>query len=310
MGTPEFAAECLRVLLASEIEIAAVVTVPDKPAGRGLKLRPSAVKELALEKNLPVLQPEKLKDPVFLENLARFNADLFVVVAFRMLPAEVFEMPPMGTINLHASLLPQYRGAAPINHAIINGETFSGVSTFRIGRGMDTGHVILRERVGILPDDNAGILHDKLMTTGSILLLKTIRELRDHNPELIPQNHILTEGEVLKTAPKLTRDFCRICWNKKLQDVYNHIRGLSPYPGAWTQLSDGTRLKIYECEMIDGRHDSPAGNLISDCKSYIYITTDGGIISLLKIQAEGKKAMKTEEYLRGIKNFHLVNKAE
>jgi methionyl-tRNA formyltransferase len=310
MGTPEFAAECLRVIHASEIEIAAVVTVPDKPAGRGLKFRTSAVKDLASEMNIPLLQPEKLKDSDFLEKLAQFNADLFVVVAFRMLPAEVFEMPPLGTINLHGSLLPQYRGAAPINHAIINGETISGVTTFMIGRGMDTGHIIHKESVGILPDDNAGILHDKLMTTGSHLLLKTIRDLRDQKAEFIPQEQILKEDEVLKPAPKLSRDFCRILWNNKIQEVYNHIRGLSPYPGAWTRLSDGTILKIYECEMIDGRHDSPAGTVISDCKSHIYITTDGGIISLLKIQAEGKKAMKTDEYLRGVKNFHFVNKAE
>lgn len=296
MGTPDFAVASLKALLDAGENVVAVITSPDKPAGRGQKLHQSAVKQFALERNLPVLQPEKLKDALFLGTLKSYKADLQVVVAFRMLPQAVWDMPPMGTINVHASLLPQYRGAAPINHAIINGEKETGVSTFLLQHEIDTGNILLSKKVKIEDNDTAGLVHDKLMYAGAEILIDTIQGLKANSITPIPQENVSTTE--IKHAPKIFKEDCLIDWNKNTQDVYNKIRGLSPYPAAYTLL-DNKVLKIYEVTtelVITGK---TPGTFYTDGKSFLKFCTQDGYINLLSLQIEGKKRMHIEEFLRG-----------
>lgn len=307
MGTPGFAVSALEALVNSGQNIVAVVTSPDKPAGRGLALRQSEVKEYALTKSIAVLQPEKLKDGDFIEQLTALKPDLAVVVAFRMLPEVVWALPKLGTINLHASLLPQYRGAAPINWAIINGETKTGVTTFFIEKEIDTGKVIAIREVEITQEDTAGTLHDKLAAIGSALLVETVKSIGNGSIVAIPQDKIAVDT-VLKPAPKIFRETCKIDWNKPTQEVYNFIRGLSPYPGAWTSVqlgNDVKTLKIIECNCALGT-TSEASHLWTDKKDSLNIACNDGFISVRKLQLEGKKVMKTDEFLRGIQNINHI----
>jgi methionyl-tRNA formyltransferase len=308
MGTPEFAVESLDILVKSGIEICAVVTSSDKPAGRGLTLRKSAVKIYAESMKLPVLQPVKLKDIEFISQLKSFNADLFVVVAFRMLPEEVWQMPLIGTINLHASLLPQYRGAAPINWAIINGEKTTGLTTFFIEKEIDMGKIIFFEEVSIESHYNVGTLHDILMRKGAVLLLKTVESIKKGDFATMLQNEFVLPDQALKSAPKLTHENCKIDWFLKVEEIHNRIRGLSPYPGAWTIFKnilteEEINVKIFKSEIVDGRHDSEAGIFITDCKNYLYVTADGGLLSILELQPEGRKKLSIIDYLRGFRGI-------
>ncbi len=275
-------------------EVAAVVTAPDKQAGRGLKLQQSAVKQFAVEHNLPVLQPEKLKNPDFIEELRAYNADLFVIIAFRMLPEAVWNMPPLGSINLHGSLLPQYRGAAPINWAVINGEKETGVTTFFLKHQIDTGSIILRDTIEITDTDTAGTVHDKLMEVGAGLMVRTLNAIEN-------TNYILEEQDLsveAKHAPKIFKDDCLIDFSKSTEAVYNFIRGLSPYPTAWTKL--GTQiLKVFWADKETGATAAENGTLVSDNKKYIKVACADGWLSLKDIQLEGKKRMGVEEFLRG-----------
>lgn len=296
MGTPDFAVASLNALAEAGFEIVGVVTAADKPAGRGQKLQESAVKKYAVEKGLKVLQPLKLKDPEFVEELRALNADLQVVVAFRMLPEIVWDMPAKGTINLHASLLPQYRGAAPINHAIINGETESGATTFFLKHEIDTGDVIFSEKVAIAPDDTAGDLHDHLMVTGAGLLVKTVQAIAEGNYKEQPQP---LAGE-LKHAPKIFKEFCKIDWNQPVKTVYNLIRGLSPYPTAFAVLNEKT-IKIFKASYEQGTPEVTPGSYLTDGKTYLKFAAQDGFIQLLDVQFEGKKRMLVDEFLRGMR---------
>lgn len=295
MGTPDFAVASLQRLLGGGCTVVAVVTAPDRPSGRGLQLTPSAVKKAALAANLPVLQPEKLRDPAFLEELASYKADLQVVVAFRMLPEVVWAMPTIGTFNLHGSLLPQYRGAAPINWAIINGETETGVTTFFIEKEIDTGQMIFQDREPIYPDDTAGTVHDRLMERGADLVLKTVRSIEAGDYPRIPQP---MSGE-LKPAPKLSRETTEINWNQPAITIRNFVRGLSPYPTAWTTVN-GKFFKVYNVSIAN---ESPfaaeVGEAYTDNKTIILIRAADGWLSLDSLQAEGKRRMTAEEFLRG-----------
>lgn len=301
-GTPEFAASQLEAILAAGYEVAVVVTMPDKPAGRGRKIQYSDVKQAALEHGLPLLQPEKLKDPAFLEQLAAFEANLFVVVAFRMLPAVVWQMPELGTFNLHASLLPQYRGAAPINFAIINGESETGLTTFFLNEEIDKGAVVTREKVGIRPDETAGELHDKLMLLGNKVVVETIKKIECGTVSTQTQE-TLAEGQELKPAPKISKEFCFIDWSQDCQTVYNHIRGLSPYPAAHTQLvseeGEVIEMKVFYAQIEIGKHGLPVGSVVTDNKKTLKIALRDGFISLTKVQQAGKKAMPIDDFLRG-----------
>ncbi len=305
-GTPEFAASQLEAILQAGYEVAAVVTMPDKPAGRGKKIQCSEVKKSALAHQLPILQPEKLKDPNFLQELASFQADLFIVVAFRMLPAAVWKMPRLSTFNLHASLLPQYRGAAPINHAIINGETVTGLTTFFLNEEIDKGAVILQERVAIRPDETAGELHDALMHLGNQMVVETIRRIETNQVQPITQE-TLAQGAVLKEAPKIFKDFCFIPWDKDCQAIYNLIRGLSPYPAAHTTLRSDTgevlELKVYASEMELCQPLEPCGTVVTDNKTFLKIAAKDGFIRLTTVQQAGKKAMEIADFLRGLHLF-------
>ena len=298
MGTPEFAAVSLEKILEAGCEIAAVVTAPDKPAGRGQKISESAVKKYALSQNIPVLQPEKLKSPEFLEKLRSFKADLQVVVAFRMLPEIVWSMPPKGTINLHASLLPDYRGAAPINWAVINGEKETGVTTFFLQHEIDTGNILFAEKVSIGENDTAGIIHDKLMNTGAELLVKTVKAIASGDYTETPQNEI--KAEYLHHAPKIFKEDCLIDWSKPVEKVYNLIRGLSPYPTAFTTFQ-GKSLKVFQAEKQFQNHEKVPGEYVTDGKSYLKFACPDGFISLKEVQIEGKKRMTAEEFLRGLR---------
>ena len=304
MGTPEFAVKPLDTLIRAGHKVVGVVTVADKPSGRGLKVNESAVKQYAAARGIPVLQPAKLRDPEFLEALRAWKADLFVVVAFRMLPEEVWSMPRLGTINLHAALLPQYRGAAPINWAVINGERISGVTTFMIDKDIDTGSIILRQECRIRPDETAGELHDELMELGSDLVLQTVEGLIQHNVELRVQRSFIQGSEELKPAPKLTRELCRIDWSRSTDDIYNLIRGLSPSPTAFTELvRDGTAavLKIYRAGKRADLHAAP-GTVLSDGRTFIAIATGDGALSLTDIQLAGKKRMQAADFLKGFRD--------
>jgi methionyl-tRNA formyltransferase len=308
MGTPHFAVAPLEAILKSEIQVAAVVTVPDKPAGRGLKVQESPVKQFAVKNSLPVLQPVSLKDPEFIEQLRSYNADLFVVVAFRMLPKEVWQMAKEGTINLHASLLPRYRGAAPINHAIMNGENLTGLTTFFIDEKIDTGGIIDFIEIPVKFTTTAGELHDEMMVKGSELLLKTICSIKDKAFALINQNSFRIPGEELPAAPKILKADCLLDFDLDAEKVYNRIRGLSPYPAAFTHIlinSKPTLVKILLADLIDGKHKSDPGTVLTDKKSYLYIISKGGIISIKELQSEGKKKMSVEEFLRGNREIGL-----
>jgi len=300
-GTPEFAASQLEAILAAGYEVAAVVTMPDKPAGRGRKIQYSEVKKTALEHNLPLLQPEKLKDPQFLETLASYNANLFIVVAFRMLPAVVWQMPKYGTFNLHASLLPQYRGAAPINFAIINGETETGLTTFFLNEEIDKGAVIMREHVAIHPDETAGELHDELMLLGNKVVVETIRKIEQGKVHALEQD-TMEQGE-LKTAPKITKEFCNVDWKQSGQSIYNLVRGLSPYPAAHTILRSSNNeileLKIFACTFTPSKHESSIGSVFTDNKTFLKISVCDGFIFLSEVQQAGKKRMNIADFLRG-----------
>lgn len=301
-GTPEFAASQLEAILKAGYEVAVVVTMPDKPAGRGRQIQYSDVKKTALEHGLPLLQPEKLKDPLFLEQLASYQANLFVVVAFRMLPAVVWQMPELGTFNLHASLLPQYRGAAPINFAIINGETQTGLTTFFLNEEIDMGAVIMREKVGIRPDETAGELHDELMVLGNKLVVETIKKVEQGTVDPLPQEQ-LAEGQALKPAPKISKEFCNIDWSQDRLTIYNHIRGLSPYPAAHTQLisemGERIEMKVFSSEMEACHPDMPVGSVVTDNKKFLKIAIKDGFIHLTQVQQAGKKAMPIADFLRG-----------
>ena len=301
-GTPEFAASQLEAILKAGYEVAVVVTMPDKPAGRGRKIQYSDVKKTALEHNLPLLQPEKLKDPMFLEQLASFQANLFIVVAFRMLPAVVWQMPELGTFNLHASLLPQYRGAAPINFAIINGETETGLTTFFLNEEIDMGAVIMREQVAIRPDETAGELHDELMTLGNQVVVETIKKIEKGVVCALPQDE-MAEGQPLRPAPKISKEFCNVDWSQDCQTVYNHIRGLSPYPAAHTSIlsenGEVIELKIFSSVIEHCLPEVPIGSVVTDNKKYLKIALKDGFIHLTQVQQAGKKAMPIADFLRG-----------
>ncbi|WP_353183507.1 methionyl-tRNA formyltransferase [Parapedobacter lycopersici] len=298
MGTPDFAVASLTALLDTAHRVVAVVTAPDKPAGRGQLLQQSAVKKYALERQLPVLQPEKLRDPDFLNALRSFGADLQVVVAFRMLPEVVWNMPPRGTVNLHASLLPQYRGAAPINHAVMQGETESGVTTFLLQHEIDTGNILFAEKVAIGADDTAGILHDKLMTVGASLLVDTVDAIASGSTKPISQDSL--HDQPLKHAPKIFKDDCRINWQKPVAEVYNLIRGLSPYPAAFTTLG-GKTLKLFKTRKVETTPSSAPGLYETDGKSFLKFACTDGYIDVLELQIEGKKRMSVGEFLRGFR---------
>ena len=295
MGTPDFATASLQALVEKNYNVVGVITVPDKPAGRGQKIHTSSVKEYALSQNIPVLQPTNLKHDSFLAELKALEADVQVVVAFRMLPQVVWNMPKYGTFNLHASLLPKYRGAAPINWAIINGDTVSGVSTFFIEHQIDTGNIIFQEKVSIEAEDNAGILHDKLMQIGSQLVCKTIDAITDGTAPNIKQEGTATQ------APKIFKDTCQIDWSKDIHSIHNHIRGLSPYPASWTILSNGKSLKVYKSSKEVSIHKIKVGSILTDGKSYLKVAVQGGYLCLEKIQLAGKKRMAISDFLRGFK---------
>ncbi|HOG19092.1 MAG TPA: methionyl-tRNA formyltransferase [Salinivirgaceae bacterium] len=304
MGTPDFAVESLEILH-QNFNIVAVVTSPDKPRGRGQKLTPSPVKEFAQSVGLPVLQPTNLKSSDFIEALSLLNPDLGVIVAFRMLPESVWSLPRLGSINLHASLLPQYRGAAPINHAIINGETKTGVTTFFLKHEIDTGNIIDSKEVPILPTDNAGTLHDKLMIEGAKVLYHTVESIIKGNYKETPQN--VLDNESLKDAPKLNKEFCRINWNAKGEVIHNFIRGLNPYPGAYTEtvLADKTvGIKIYDGFYENSDNSKAIGTVVSD-KNSIKVAVSNGWYHITELQQAGKKRMSVVDFLNGLNNQSL-----
>lgn len=306
MGTPDFAVESLRVLVKNNYEVVGVITMPDKPAGRGHKVQYSAVKQYALDQNLLLLQPEKLKDEVFLEELRSLNAELQIVVAFRMLPEVVWNMPKYGTFNLHASLLPQYRGAAPINWAIINGEKETGATTFFLTHEIDTGKIILQEKCPILETDNAGTVHDRLMVIGAKLVRQTVDLLTDGKIDAIDQSQFIHPEFILKSAPKIFKETCEINWTQTVEEVYNFVRGLSPYPTAWLEIqfpnqSEKIILKVFETEKEFEKHELAVGTVVTDGKKFAKIALKEGFISLKSVQAPGKKRMAIGELLRGMR---------
>jgi methionyl-tRNA formyltransferase len=303
MGTPEFAAYHLKTLHNEGANIVAIITAPDKPAGRGQKLKPSAVKEMALDLGIPVLQPEKLKNPDFLEELKGYRPDLQIVVAFRMLPEAVWTLPPKGTFNLHASLLPQYRGAAPINWAVINGEKETGVTTFFLNHDIDTGNIIMQEKVAIGPDDNAGDVHDRLMETGASLVVKTVKAIEANEVKETPQN--TSDSILLKPAPKIFKEDGRLDWDQSAASLHNKIRGLSPYPGAWSKLTEPGKepltLKIFSTTLENEYRSLQPGEIYCDNKTVIKVGTKDHALLVNEWQLAGKKPLKVEEFLRGYK---------
>lgn len=304
MGTPHFAVPSLDILVQNNYNVVGVITAPDKPAGRGQQLHQSAVKKYAVENGLRILQPEKLKNPEFIAELKSLDANLFIVVAFRMLPEIVWQMPEYGTFNLHASLLPQYRGAAPINWAVINGERETGVTTFFLQHEIDTGNIILQEKIKIEDEDNAGTVHDKLMNVGSGLVLKTVQAIEEDNVIESPQSTV--DRPQLKHAPKIYKETCLIDWHTSALEIHNLIRGLSPYPSAFTHL-DGKVLKIFAARIspINSREAVDSGllsmDLSTDNKTYLSFKCADGWLDILELQLEGKKRMKVDEFLRGHK---------
>lgn len=303
MGTPDFAVASLERILSAGLNVAGVITAPDKPAGRGKKIRPPAVKEYAMQHGLVLLQPASLKDPAFVELLAGLSPDLQVVVAFRMLPEMVWRIPRLGTFNLHASLLPHYRGAAPIHHAIMNGETVTGVTTFMIDEKIDTGNILLREKTEIGPEETAGELHDRLKLMGADLVLDTICGLAKGDLEPQPQERFIESGTSLKTAPKIQQEDCRIDWERDGPEIHHMIRGLSPSPGAFTTLAgnDGKkiRVKLLRSSFDPSGHHAVPGTFLTDGKNDLRILVNNGILVVGSLQMEGRRAMETGEFLRG-----------
>jgi methionyl-tRNA formyltransferase len=302
MGTPEFAVEPLRALVNGGYNVVAVVTMPDKPAGRGMKLQSSPVKNFAISCNIPVLQPEKLKDDSFVEELRSYNADLQIVVAFRMLPEIVWSMPPKGTFNLHASLLPQYRGAAPIHWAVINGDKETGVTTFFLKHEIDTGDIIYQEKLAIGADEDTGSVHDRMMLIGSDLVLKTVDAVIENKVSPLPQDNLLSASQ-LKPAPKLTKDNTRINWNSDGVAIVNLVRGLYPFPGAWTILTypDGSEcsMKIHKADFLHKNHDYTPGAVMLDGKNNFFIAAKDGYVIVERLQLAGGKALNSGDFLRG-----------
>lgn len=304
MGTPEFAVPSLDTLLKNNCTIVGVVTATDKPAGRGNALQQSAVKKYALAHNLTILQPPNLKSEQFIQNLESLNANLFIVVAFRMLPEVVWRMPSLGTFNLHASLLPQYRGAAPINWAIINGEKETGVTTFFLQHEIDTGNIILQEKVTIQEDDNVGSVHDKLMTIGATLVLKTVQAIEHDRVDAMPQKNKIQANDTLRHAPKIFKETCLVDWNKPAIEIHNLVRGLSPYPAAFTYL-DNKVLKLFKTNIrpIHTHNEQliASGKYITDHKTFLAFKSNDAFLDILELQLEGKKRMPIKEFLRGYK---------
>jgi methionyl-tRNA formyltransferase len=305
MGTPEFAVPSLKILLDNAYRVVAVVTAPDKPAGRGKNLQESAVKKFALERGLKVLQPTNLKDDGFLNQLKALEPELQIVVAFRMLPERIWNLPPLGTYNLHASLLPKYRGAAPINRAIMNGETKTGISTFKLQHDIDSGNILLQEEVSIGEQTTAGELHDELMEKGANVLLKTVRMIEEYHKKDLPLPFKIQNESNVSHAPKLNKDTCRINWNDPMEKILNHIRGLSPYPAAFTTYCNATEkhigFKIYKAKAVHYSGEGTNGTLVDDTKTPLLIKCEGGAVQLLELQQEGKKRMDAEAFLRGFK---------
>lgn len=305
MGTPDFAVESLRALVEGGYNVVGVITMPDKPAGRGYKIQYSPVKQYALDNNLPLLQPEKLKDGSFLDALHGWRADLQIVVAFRMLPEVVWNMPRLGTFNLHASLLPQYRGAAPINWAVINGDTETGATTFFLTHEIDTGKIIRQQRLPIAETDDAGMVHDALMVMGGRLVTETVDLILNDTADAIPQEAYYTEAGTLRAAPKIFKETCRINWNSTVKDICNFVRGLAPYPAAWTELispeGEVRVLKVFQTEKINTSHSFPVGSVHTDNKSFVDIAVPDGYIRLVSVQLAGKKRMPVAALLNGFK---------
>jgi len=303
MGTPAFAVPTLDMLRSSGYQVKAVVTAPDQPAGRGLRLHKSEVKQYAEAYDLPILQPTSLRNENFIIALEKFLPDLFVVVAFRMLPEVIWSMPPYGSINLHASLLPQYRGAAPINHAIIQGERITGISTFLIDRQIDTGKLLLQEAHEINPEETAGQLLERLMYAGAKLVLKTVDQLREGTVQPVSQSIYYEPGVILNTAPKLTKELCAINWHEPAIRIVNLIRGLSPYPAAHTTLcSPGGkeyRVKIYNARLVERDFDMPFGSIVLDSHSKLLVVTPAGSVELIELQMAGKSVMKSKDFVNG-----------
>ena len=307
MGTPDFAVETLRLLVERGYNVVAVVTMPDKPAGRGHKIQFSPVKQYALSVGLPVLQPERLKDEAFIEELRSYNAHLQIVVAFRMLPQVVWDMPPMGTFNLHASLLPQYRGAAPLNWAIMNGDKETGITTFFLTHEIDTGRVIQRRSIPIADTDNVGIIHDRLMEMGAEMVCETVDNIIADKVVAIAQEELMTD-EPLRPAPKIFKDTCHLDFARKVEDLYNQVRGLSPYPAAWCEFvspeGEAVGVKVFEAARHICEHCNTPGTIRTDGKKVIEIACEGGYLQILSLQLAGKKRLTAEELLRG---FRLTN---
>ena len=304
MGTPEFAVATLGSLLMNGYNVVSVVTAPDKPSGRGMKITRSAVREFSEFSSLPILQPENLKDPGFISDLRDLNADLFIVVAFRMLPEAVWKIPPLGTINLHASLLPHYRGAAPINHVLINGESKTGLTTFFINENIDTGNILLRKEIHISPFENAGDLHNRLMKAGARLVIKTIEGITDNSITPVPQSKFLKPGEIPLAAPKIFPENCIINWNKTSSEAHNLVRGLAPAPCAKSSFKSGSSalsFKIFESLPEDESHSFEPGHIISDGNHFLKIACRSGFLNIVSIQLEGKKRMGVTEFLRGFR---------
>ncbi len=305
MGTPDFAVASLDALVKNKFDIVGVVTAADKPSGRGQQMNQSPVKKYALENNLKLLQPHNLKAADFIAELQSLRADLQIVVAFRMLPEAVWNMPPEGTYNLHASLLPKYRGAAPINWAVINGEQESGVTTFKLKHEIDTGNILLQEKIQIGSTDTAGDLHDKLMKAGANLVLETVRRIRKKMEEGSELKFVTQQDSLANHAPKLNKDLCRINWHLKAEEIYNLIRGLSPYPTAFTELQneDGQvkAVKIFFAGYATTVHEKPVGTIDTDNRNFLNVFCCDGILEIKDIQLEGKKRMKVQEFLKGFK---------
>lgn len=306
MGTPDFAVASLEALVNAGANIVGVVTAPDKPAGRGFKLSESAVKKFAAAHHLPILQPAKLKDPVFLNELEALHADIQIVVAFRMLPKQVWQMPPLGTINLHGSLLPQYRGAAPIHWAVINGEKETGVTTFQLQHEIDTGHILLQESFPIGEDETTGEVHDRMMNIGATLLVKTIEGIAAETLKPNPQEIFIQDETTLKHAPKIFTETCRIDFHQSIDKVHNLVRGLSPVPGAFTLL-EGKNMKIFKTIKCHEKPSAAAGSYETDGKSFLKFACSDGYISVLELQLEGKKRMEIQEFLRGYRFSQTIN---